>query len=514
MGSSHRVLQQVGAIGAVVTVVALASCSDSSKDAAGGRTDRTPTTVESPPVYQPSFATVACGDPRFVDLDIGAGGECGTLTVPEDRSNPTGRQVTLAVLRLPALDGSVGGVPLVYLSGGPGDAAIDAGWQQRVVAADRPVILVDQRGTGRSTPSLDCPEIDEATWRELAEGMDLDARSVSASRARAACRKRLAGEVDLDSYDTPTMAADMADLRTAMGLDEWSILGVSYGTAIGREILRSHPDGLQAAILDSVVEPGLDDGPGAGTKGVEEAFGRLFGACDGGAACATNHPDLEADLLAIRDRLNAAPHEVPFTDSDGVSRVARLTGDTVLGGMFQAMYDSSLIGLLPSFIGQVANGQDGVLDAVGGPLLGTLAEGSNGVFLSVGCADRQDRSTPGNTEQLRKERPLAAFRADDTGCADWDVESVPGAVNTVGATTVPTLLLGGQFDPVTPAEGTKRVARKMGARATFVELPGLGHGVLFAADPCPHSIADAFLAAPDAPVDTSCVAPMPPVTFS
>ncbi len=267
-------------------------------------------------------------------------------------------------------------------------------------------------------------------------------------------------------------------------------------------------------MLDSVVPPDVDDGPVGNTRRAEEALRRVIDACVADTACAAAHPDLEEKLLTVRDRLNESPFEVRFTDSDGVERVARLTGDTVLSGAFQAMYDSSLLGLIPSLADQLATGQYGVLGAIGGPLLANITDGANGVWLSVVCADHQRLETDGDTTELREEHPLAAFNADERGCEDWDVESVPEDVNTISEVGVPTLLLAGEFDPVTPAYGTKRVAEEMGSKATFVEFPALGHGALFVQDQCPVVIADAFLRAPDQPVDTFCVAAMPGISFA
>jgi len=115
------------------------------------------------------------------------------LTVPENRQDPAGRQVVLPAQTFPSIDTPGGVVPLVYLSGGPGDAAIGGDWSNRVVARDRKLIVVDQRGTGRSVPSLNCTEVDEASVTDSLAGATLQDRAAHEATALAACHTRLLG---------------------------------------------------------------------------------------------------------------------------------------------------------------------------------------------------------------------------------------------------------------------------------------------------------------------------------
>jgi len=212
------------------------------------------------PGYEPVYAEVACDGGPFVGAPQFVGVVCGTLTVPENRDDPAGPEVVLPVQIFPSIDAPGVGVPLVYLSGGPGDAAIGGDWRNRVVARDRELIVVDQRGTGRSVPSLNCTEVDETGVTDYLAGATSQDRSAHEATALAVGRTRLEAQADLDQYDAPTVAADCIDLRAALGLDTWALFGVSYGTAVAQQIMRWDPQHVQAAILDSVVPPDSDDG--------------------------------------------------------------------------------------------------------------------------------------------------------------------------------------------------------------------------------------------------------------
>jgi pimeloyl-ACP methyl ester carboxylesterase len=113
--------------------------------------------------------------------------------------------------------------------------------------AKRDFIVVDLRGSGYSQPALDCPD-----------------RSGPAAQWMRTCRERLSSIADLDCYNSAAVAADLADLRRALGIREWNLLGESYGTRYALTAMRDQPEGIRSVILDSVVPPEADqyaDGP-------------------------------------------------------------------------------------------------------------------------------------------------------------------------------------------------------------------------------------------------------------
>ena len=215
------------------------------------------TPAQSATAVAGGYLPAACPNPIMAglpQLDLGADFECGYLTVPENRSAQDGRTIRLAVAAARATAPARLPDAIVYLTGGPGNSAlasaaglVEAGWN-----AERDLVVLEQRGTLKSEPLLACPELD--TYLDGAVGSPPTSSDVAAQEAEAlqACRDRIAAEGwDLAAYNTTENAADVADLRVALGIEEWNVYGVSYGTYVALELLRNQPEGIRAVVLDS-----------------------------------------------------------------------------------------------------------------------------------------------------------------------------------------------------------------------------------------------------------------------
>ncbi|MEO0961458.1 MAG: alpha/beta fold hydrolase, partial [Pseudomonadota bacterium] len=172
---------------------------------------------------------------------------CGYLAVKE---TPQGRDLELAVAVVAAVDGSQGKEPVIFLHGGPGGAIVNAARQfaSHPMNETRDVILFDQRGSGLSRP-IDCPEASSAYLEMLAA--DLDAKTSTARQANieSACRDRIINQgADLDGYGTRETVGDMEVLREALGVESWNVMGVSYGTTVGLDYVRMHPQHTRALV--------------------------------------------------------------------------------------------------------------------------------------------------------------------------------------------------------------------------------------------------------------------------
>src|SRR5919109_993894 len=161
---------------------------------------------------------------------------------------------------------------------GPGGVAfleaqrlVDAGFNQ-----SRDLILMDQRGTYYSQPALTCPVIDRFNIRLLGRRYDSEStrrRHVAATRS---CRRQLVGRgIDIAAYNTTENAADFADLRRVLGIAQWNVFGVSYGTDLALTLMRDHPEGIRSAVLDSTVPPNRVSLPGL-WRNAHDGFNGLF----------------------------------------------------------------------------------------------------------------------------------------------------------------------------------------------------------------------------------------------
>lgn len=359
------------------------------------------------------------------------------------------------------------------------------------------MVFVDQRGTLHSDPLLTCPEIDEFT----AEAVGLSAldpatgeRSDAATRA---CRDRLAaGGEDLTACDTAENAADIADLRTALGVPEWNVYGVSYGTDLALRLLPDHPEGIRSLVLDSVVPPqanlieGFWPNAAAGHRALVEA-------CAAQPACSAAHPDPEEEFTATVARPAQEPMIVDVPDPAGgaTTRVV-LDGCTFANlVVVQSLVPGTCAGL-PALIHGVATGN---ARAAAEALLGTVPPPGligHGLSLGVCCRERAaftDRAEvraaaraalPGFPDEVLALPPQAPRILDD--CGIWDVGAADASVHD----PVPALLLSGTFDAVTPpgwARGGGRgvvpsappgVARPRPQRRPRLRVRPDGHGRL------------------------------------
>ena len=186
---------------------------------------------------------------------------CGYVTVPENRAAPNGRQLRLAVAIVKSTSAAPRPDPVVFIQGGPGQQLLAyaplvvSGGSFDFLRADRELILFDQRGTGYSEPAF-CPQL-SVEWGQIRRlGLPRPTRYLRQRDAFARCREvmRAAG-VDLSQYQSRAIALDLEDVRLALGYEQWNLLGVSYGTRVGLEAMRSAPRGIRSAILDGPAPP-------------------------------------------------------------------------------------------------------------------------------------------------------------------------------------------------------------------------------------------------------------------
>lgn len=499
----------------VAVAVLLAACSsgsaDDGADGADGRDDATEpaaadetapveeTAPSLPPVAASELVEQECWWPLPDDAPEGVTATCGTVAVPSDPSDPSSAPVTLAVARFHG-GGDPAAEPVLYLHGGPGGDILGeapGGILGLDILDQRDVITFDQRGTGRSTPSLDCPEKEEAILDALAApGTWEDEHAVNQEAVRA-CHRRLTEDegIDLDQYDTPTSVRDVEVLRETFGVEAWNVWGVSYGTRLGLDYARTHPDRVRSLLIDSVYAP--EAGGVERTRALPQgALDRLVAACAAEAACTAAHGDLGPALVEATAAMDADPEELTATVTVGGEEVERsfaLTGTDIRAGLFAALYESELIPVLPSVVTAVAAGDRGIIPQfvdVGVPRLLDLSEGA---FYSVECAD-SGRSLEGADVEAElaaaPEDALIALNSAQVFCADWPVEHVPETFAETVTADVPTLVFGGTLDPITPYADSEAQAGAM-PDARLVTVPNAGHGVA-GTDDCTRSARDGF----------------------
>jgi len=430
--------------------------------------------------------------------------ECPAPPVPTDlgvtchRIEVDGASLAVAVLH--AEDPT--GLPVLHLHGGPGGRSVAD--RHRWLAPRSPllarhdVVLVDQRGGGLSTPSLDCPEVDGTT--------------APGPAAHRACRDRLdaAGVDRVVTVDR--IARDLVTVRTTLGIDRWHLHGVSYGTRIALELLRIDDGAVASAVLDSVVPPDVathDDLPG----GVVASIAALGGWCaDPARPCGPGLPDRLGTVLG---RLATDPATVTVASGDTLRvddvtflRMATdvLAGPVPRGPLLAATaVDAAHEGRLTESVALLVDAV-GRVDAAEGRVVGDAR--SEGSQLSVECTDEfpGNRFVPASPtggpdgepewKVLVAEAVRGRWLDLRTLCALWDASpSNPGTRLPVRSPT-PVLVLAGELDPITPLAWARHLVDGGSDRlvdALLVTSDGWSH-VPTASDPCAVDLMVDFLA--------------------
>jgi len=423
---------------------------------------------------------------------------CGTYHVREDRTARAGRTIPLYVVVLPARGPRPARDPVFYLEGGPGipatESAAEVAEDLAPVLAERDIVLIDQRGTGRSNP-LDCPLA--APLGALFDPEDL-----------RACREALERRADLTRYTTLDAVEDLDEVRRALGLGPVDLIGSSYGTVLAQAYLRVHPEGARAAVLIGTVSP-ADPYPLSVARDIESGLDHLFADCAADADCHAAFPDPRADLASLMARLEAGPKRVEMPDPDGGGPVTfDLTADLLRLTLPVRLYSAEAAARVPLSIHRAATGDFASLARAVLILRRRLWNGrSLGQVLTIDCSESlpADRLTPEAVAAATGGTFHGDFRvrAHRTMCADWPRVAVsPGFFEPVRAAT-PVLLLGGALDPIVPPHHGEAVARHL-PNARLVIVAGESH---FPINDCTRRLLRDFLAAGSAAdLDTICAA--------
>ncbi len=444
---------------------------------------------------------------------------CGYLSVPEDRQKTSGKVLRLAVAVIHSSHPRPAPDPVVYLEGGPGGGTLAhlADWVDAPLLRDRDLILFDQRGSGFSEPDLWCSELEEAEYSMLDKVVSPDRRQEAFSRAAQACASRLerAG-VDLSCYNTAAIAADVEDLRRALGYARWNLYGVSYGTRVTLVSLRDFPQGIRSVVMDSCVPLEVQEYEEA-PRNALRAFDRLFQACREDPSCHRVFPDLEGTFAHLVERFNAdpLPLEVTVVGAEGEEEVISMafSGNDLLGTLFQLLYDHQAIPYIPLLIERLRRREYTPLGAIASDLLvGGLGDG---LYLCVECRDEAlfnwSSDVAENLNLLPPGRRYNPYPYDLELCAVWPSGNAPLRESFPVASDLPALVMAGGFDPVTPPEWSRMVARTL-PNAFYVEFPSLGHGV--STTSCGGEAVAAFFRNPLRPPAPGCLMRAAPLSFA
>jgi pimeloyl-ACP methyl ester carboxylesterase len=440
--------------------------------------------------------------------------KCGGMSVRENPSKPPGgpaRMVGLSVIVLSALEPGKLPDPFFMLAGGPGDApSFNARFFSRVfhdIRKKRDIVLVDLRGTGKSSP-LFCPELDQPGTSGV---YDENLLSVAAVRA---CRDRLEKSAELTQYTTDIAVDDLEQVRRRLGYGRINLYGTSYGSRVAQVYMRRYPDSVRAVAMKGIVTASMAM-PETHARAGQDAWQSVVARCRKDAACHEAYPLVEVELRELLKRLESNPvMTLPAGPQRPEARI-RVSRGLFAEAFRNVLYTPEGSAQAPKLVHQLVNGDD--RSVVETALAGRRTLGGErlaaGFFLSVTCAedipflakdaDAMAAGTFGGTYRLDQQR---------AACREWPRGSVSSAHRQPTVSAIPTLLLSGEFDPVTPPSGGEAVARHL-PKGRHIVIRNNGHPI-GNAEACIGKMFGQFLdaASVDA-VDAGCAASNPPVPF-
>jgi pimeloyl-ACP methyl ester carboxylesterase len=478
--------------------------------------------------FRPTFRQTPC--PEDVTTVVLTPVTCGFLTVLENRSETDGDTIRLFVTRIQPPGANPAPDPVLILGIDLGKTPDYAGFAPGAQRTNRELILIDQRGTGHSEPTLACPEVQRLGERLVGPRLSDGELRADLRSAVKACHDRLTGEgIDLSAYNLAESAADAEDVRRTLGIQRWNI--ASYGSAsrIALEVVRRFPDHIRAMWLDTPQFPQVDELT-LGISGTRYALSQIFADCASDRACSRRFPDLSNALREAVVRLDEEPVTVTVTDTPAAGTAEHPIRVVVDGGAFlravRAMVSNIDLGMAPGVPALIYRALEGDVDVVAyllseeplclgyQPVCGAqpLFEGA---LFSILCHDEVPF-----VEASR----LTGMAGGDPGlqdayvaspyldvCEAWDVGEASPLAHQPVSSDIPMLIYVGRYDAYGPLPVAEQAVASLPV-SFLVDVPYRGHNVL-GADDCYRNIRNAWIEDPTSPPDTSCIQEVPPPSF-
>ncbi|MGE6382887.1 alpha/beta hydrolase [Shewanella baltica] len=396
---------------------------------------------------------------------------CGFVTVPENPNKPDGKQIQVHYVVLPAVKNVNHEEALLAIAGGPGQSAIDnaAGFDAMLskVRQQRDILLIDQRGTGRSN-LLTC---DEGAQSPLS--FDDDNADTLAETQK--CLAKI--DADVTQYGSLNAIKDFEAVRQHLGYKKLHVYGISYGTRMAQLYMRLYPAHLATVTLDGIVpmqQSVLEIG-----ASIDRGFDLLFKDCQETTACHAQYPELKAEFDQVAASLAKAPvMENVYDPVTGEKTMLTMTRGKFYGSIRMALYQANVRALVPHAIHQAAkhNFQ---------PILGLYsltidnAGMAMGMHASVVCGEDMHRITPAMREQAQHSfMGKTMLKGLEATCEVWKVPAVDKSFSEPISSDIPTLLLSGEIDPATPPSWGELAMEKLTNAKHFV-TPYATHGVAY-----------------------------------
>lgn len=485
-------------------------------------TSMVPPLVNPVPFEPKNFKIVDCPKemmPTDMDIprDMAPKIQCANLAVPLDRQRADSPKIEIAIAIVKTASDAPKPDPILVVIGNPGYGLIIANalpFLMRDLFEQRDFIVVDQRGTGFANPSFECEELsslESITVEGNASLQEVVDRHVEASKT---CANRIRSEaVDLTQYTTATFAADMEDVRQALGISQWNIYTLLDGSRLALTMMRDYPQGIRSVVMDSAVPLQANPVVEMGNNALL-ALDSFFQRCAEDEQCNDTYPHLKDTFYKLLDKIDIEPISIDVSNLDTGNRyTVELNSERLITFMLNqlnAVESNDTLPEIPRMINQLMNGETEAaarLMARPDQRLPTSAMGqwlACNEEISYNTLD-QAKSANGNIGKYLLQYFNSQAEGNFKACEPWKAPGTPDYENMPVSSSIPSLLLTGEFAWTESPVWAEQTAKTL-FNSTVVIFSGAGQAVT-AAQPsmeCSQKIITAFINTPTKKTDTTC----------
>lgn len=405
------------------------------------------------------------------------------LSVPENWEQLSGKKIKIAVAVLKSTSKNKNSNPVIYLEGGPGGSAIEGIWSflKHPLREKSDIVLVDVRGTGNSLPKF-CPDLGKKFLEILAKNQNASEDERQKTLAAMACKQDLISrDIDLNAYNSKSIAKDLNALKLALKYKNWNVYGASYGTYVAQVYANDFPNDIKSLILDSSIAD-ISNYYNANTENYVSSLNKVFSACENDPNCNKQYPNLEKVYYETIEKLTKKPITVEVDKKIIPSGKFTYNVEDFKVAIQQGLYNKKLIQVIPLLINQFNKGDKNTLSSLVAAFSGALSL-DYGQYYCVSCNEaipnnslEKFKSTAQKFEKLKG--GLSFYKSDFLVCDKWNLglqnQNKYNDLSNLVKLQSPVLVFSGAFDPITPAKNGEMMANKF-KNSFLINSPISGH---------------------------------------
>lgn len=395
----------------------------------------------------------------------------GFVEVFENRSVNSGKKIQLYVIIIPSIKKTTQ-PPLLYVDAGPGLSSAESVFyyspRTNIYRQERDVVLIDTRGTGKSNP-LHCPSVQVKT------SMPQMFEEIYPADSVKECYRLLSKENDLTQYNTTNAVHDFEEVRQQLGYEKFSVFGLLYGGRLALHYMRLYPQSISSVVLWSPA-PTYTRMPLYYARFAQNTLDLIWNDCKNDSICNRYYPNIKREFSFLMKRWKQKPISYTYTDSAGRAQLLTIPWHAFQTKIRSLMYDPAGIRTIPYLVHEAWKGNLT-------PYIDLYAKRkqndysfAEGLYLCMTCTEDVPFIRSSEIKPMTKKTFVGTYRIDQhlQACQNWISGNTGDGFLQPVVSTIPTLILSGRFDPVTPTSWAKEIADKL-PNSTLVIFPYMAH---------------------------------------